>query len=59
MMAEDVDFLRPLVAQSDRGVLGSGDGGGYRRGERRASRGALGLSKRLLSTQLDYSGRQA
>ena len=59
MITEDADFLRPLVRSVIQEFLEAEMVGGRRCGERRASRGVLELSKRLLSTQLDYPGRQA
>ena len=58
MMAEDGDFLRPMVRTVIQEFLEAemAEAVGAEKG--RASRGALELSKRLLPAQLDHPGRE-
>ena len=55
-MAEDGDFLRPMVRTIIQEFLEAEMARGGRRAERRARRRSLKLSQRLLSAQLDYAG---
>ncbi len=58
-MAEQQDFLRPLVQRAGAAGAGSRDGGGAGSGERGAHGEPAGLSVRLLRPDADHAGREA